>query len=64
MAEKGNVSRLIDQVGRFRKNLASGECQPSVMTVLMVNAIAAGIALVTLIPMQVYERHARKKPQN
>jgi hypothetical protein len=44
----------------FRKNLASGECQPGVMTALILNAIAAGIALVTLTPMQVYEWHARK----
>jgi hypothetical protein len=34
------------------------------MTALILNAIAAGIALVTLTPMQVYEWHARKKPHN
>ena len=34
------------------------------MTTLMVNAIAAGIALVTLTPIQVHEWHARKKLQN
>ena len=34
------------------------------MTALILNAIAAGIALATLIPMQVYEWHARKEPHN